>query len=119
MTREPTLPFAAAIFLLTASAAPAAERMRFWNLTTATITELRLASAGTGRWGPNQCDGDPDKSVDSDERLTLTGVEPGVYDVKLSDKTGRTCLVRNVEVKSGRPYAFSLSDNDLRECEPR
>ena len=98
---------------------PAAERMRFWNLTTATLTELRLAPTGTDKWGPNQCENDPDKSVEHDERLAITGIEPGLYDVRIADKAGSICFVRNIEVKSGGPYAFSISDKDLTHCEPR
>jgi hypothetical protein len=113
------LPLAAAIlFLSVCSTTLAAERLRFWNLTTMTITELYLAPAGTDKWGPNQCENDPDKSVEHDERLTIKGVEAGRYDVKLGDKKGRVCFVQNVEVKSGRPYAFSISDKDLTRCEP-
>ena len=116
----PTLPLAAAILVLsTSSATLAAERLRFWNLTTATLTELRLAPAGTDQWGPNQCENDPDKSVEHDERLTMKGIEPGLYDVRLRDKTGRICFVQNIEVKSGQPYAFSISNKDLSRCEPR
>lgn len=96
----------------------AAERLRFWNLTAETISELYLAPPGTGQWGPNQCLNDPDKTVESDERLTITGVEPGRYDVKLINKKGRTCLVPNVEILSGRPYAFSISEKDLTDCTP-
>ena len=106
----------AMVAITVASAALAAERLRFWNLTTVTITELHLAPVGTEKWGSNQCLNDPDKSVDPDERLTITGVEPGRYDAKLVDKKGRVCLVRSVEVKSGRPYAFSISDKDLTDC---
>jgi hypothetical protein len=106
-----------AIVLLAAGPASfAAERLRFWNLTKVTIAELYLAPVGTAEWGPNQCLNDPDKSVDSDERLTITGVEAGRYDAKLVDKKGRACIVPNVEVKSGRPYAFSISDSDLTNC---
>jgi hypothetical protein len=106
-----------AIMLLVAcSTGSAAERLRFWNLTTVTISQLYLAPSGTGKWGPNQCENDPDKAVDPDERLTITGVEPGRYDVKLTDKNGRMCLVPNIELKSGRPYAFSIADKDLADC---
>lgn len=93
-----------------------AERLRFWNLTAVTITKLYLAPAGTDQWGPDQCQNDPDGAVDADERLTLKGIEPGRYDAKLTDKTGRSCIVRNVEVKGGRPYAFSIEESDLKEC---
>jgi hypothetical protein len=113
------LPLAAAILMLTTGSVTfAAERLRFWNLTMTTIAELYLAPVGTDQWGLNQCENDPDKSVDPDERLTITAIEPGRYDVKLADRKGRICIVRNVEVKSGRPYAFSISDKDLTRCEP-
>lgn len=99
-----------------AAMAVAAERLRFWNLTAYTITELYLAPAGSGQWGANQCKNDPDGAVDSDERLTLKDVTPGRYDVKLVDKTGRACLVKNVEVVAGKPYAFSIAENELTDC---
>lgn len=94
----------------------AADRMRFWNLTTVTIQELYMAPAGTTAWGDNQCKNDRDGTVDADERLTITGVTPGRYDVKIKDKKGRTCTVPNVEVVTGRPYAFSIADKDLTNC---
>jgi hypothetical protein len=106
------------LFLLLAvsSAATAAERLRFWNLTGSTIKELHLAPTGTTDWGPDQCKNDPDGAVDADERLTLKDVVPGHYDVKVVDKQGRNCVVRNVEVQAGKPYAFSLSEKDLTDC---
>ena len=93
-----------------------AERLRFWNLTSGTISKLYLAPAGTNKWGPDQCKNDPDGAVDPDERLTITGIEPGRYDVKVIDKSGRTCIVPNVEIKGGRPYAFSIDERDLSAC---
>lgn len=99
-----------------AVAAVAAERMRFWNTTSFTITELYLAPAGTTQWGPNQCKNDPDGAVDADERLTLKDIAAGRYDVKLADKKGRVCIVRNVEVKTGTPFAFAIGENDLTDC---
>lgn len=107
---------AALALVALASTAQAADKMRFWNLTANTITELRLAPAGTGKFGPNQCDNDPDKSVDADERLSLVDVAPGIYDVALKDKTGRSCKVANVEVKAGTAYAFSIEEEQLKGC---
>ena len=46
--------------------------------------------------------------------VASTGVEPGRYDVKLSDKTGRVCIVRNVEVKEGA--VFSIEKKQLTDC---
>jgi hypothetical protein len=102
--------------LVLCSAATAAERLKFWNLTSFTIKELHLAPAGTADWGPDQCRNDPDGAVEADERLTLKDVVPGRYDVKVTDKKGWTCVVRNVEVLAGKPYAFSISEKDLADC---
>jgi hypothetical protein len=66
--------------------------------------------------GPNQCKNDPDGAVDADERLTLTDIVPGRYDVEVRDKKGRICVVRNVEVLPGKPYALSISEKDLTDC---
>ena len=107
----------AVLALTQCSPATAEARLRFWNLTAATITELYVAPSGTDRWSRNQCENDPDKSVDADERLPLADIEPGRYDVKLTDKSGRRCLVHNIEVKSDGRYAFSISESDLTDCQ--
>jgi len=88
--------------------------MRLWNLTTSTITGFELSPAGKNAWGPNQTLNDKDKEVDHDERLRITGVEPGRYDAKVSYGSSRQCFVRNIEIK---PEAvFSISDKDLTDC---
>ncbi len=107
---------ATAALTLSLATGHAADRLRFWNLTTVTIQELYLAPTGTTQWSANQCANDRDGTVDPDERLTITGLSPGRYDVKLKDKKGRTCTVSGVELVSGKPYAFSLSDKDLTSC---
>jgi hypothetical protein len=108
---------ALALILLasTASAALAAERpTRFWNLTRHTITSFSLAPAGTTNWGPDQCKNDRDGTVDSDERLRITDTPPGRYDAKLTDTSGRTCIVHNIEIKAGD--IFSIEEKDLTQC---
>jgi hypothetical protein len=88
--------------------------MRLWNLTSSTITGFELSPAGKNAWGPNQTLNDKDKEVDHDERLRITGVEPGRYDAKVSYGSSRQCLVRDIEIK---PEAvFSISDKDLTDC---
>jgi hypothetical protein len=111
--------FCSMVFVLawTASLALAEGRpTRFWNLTRYTISELYLAPAGTTDWGPNQCKNDKDGTVDPDERLPITGVSPGSYDVKLVD-IRRTCLVRNVKVEAGQ--IFSIEERELTSCTTR
>jgi hypothetical protein len=88
--------------------------IRFWNLTQNTITQLRMAPAGSDTWGPDQCKNDRDGTVDHDERLRITGIAPGRYDVKFTDKAGRRCTVRNIEVQEGA--VFSIEEKQLEDC---
>src|SRR5262249_6103975 len=100
-------------FGLVGSSAAAQDRkgIRFWNLTLYTITTFQMSPAGKDDWGPDQCKNDRDGTVDHDERLRIMGIEPGRYDVKLGDKIGRVCVVRNVEVKDGP--VFSIQERQL------
>jgi hypothetical protein len=103
------------VLLLGCSSAFAQSKsIRFWNLTTETVTKLYLSPAGRDTWGSNQCENDRDGEVDHRERLTLKGVEPGRYDVRIGYGTGRLCMVRNMELKSGG--VFSIEDKDLKDC---
>jgi hypothetical protein len=103
--------------LATVSTALAADGpIRFWNLTLHTISEFRLAPAGTDKWGDNQCKNDRDGTVDSDERLRITATPPGVYDASLKDTSGRACLVRNIKIEAGE--IFSIEEKDLTSCQP-
>lgn len=88
--------------------------VRFWNLTTATISGFQLSPAGKENWGPNQTLNDKDKEVDHDERLRITGVEPGRYDAKVGYRNSRQCFVRDIEIKADA--VFSISDKDLKDC---
>ena len=91
-----------------------AKDTRFWNLTANTITSVQLSPAGKNDWGRNQADNDRDHTVDHDERLKITDTPPGMYDVKFSDKSGRTCVVPNIEVKEGS--VFSIDEKNLKNC---
>ncbi|MGO9358007.1 MAG: hypothetical protein ACLP1D_10065 [Xanthobacteraceae bacterium] len=88
--------------------------IRFWNLTTATVSGFQLSPAGKDSWGPNQALNDKDKEVDHDERLRITGVEPGRYDARISYRDRRQCLVRDIEIKADS--VFSIADKDLTDC---
>jgi hypothetical protein len=102
--------------VLASGAAQAADskHTRFWNLTGETVTHLHLAPAGTENWGADQCRNDPDGTVDFDERLRINGAGNGRYDAKLVQKSGRTCIVRNIEIKSGG--VFSVGKDDMAHC---
>ena len=105
------------IALLLASAGQLAAQgkgIRLWNLTTATISSFQISPAGKDSWGPNQTLNDKDKEVDHDERLRITGIEPGRYDAKVGYRDKRQCLVRDIEIKADA--VFSIMDKDLKEC---
>jgi len=87
---------------------------RFWNLTVNTITALQMSPAGKQEWGINQCRNDRDGTVDHDERLRITDVSAGRYDVRLIDRTGRICIVRDVDVKEGA--IFTIEEKQLTDC---
>jgi len=87
---------------------------RFWNLTANTITALQMSPAGKQEWGINQCKNDRDGTVDHDERLRITDVSAGRYDVKFVDKAGRTCVVRDIDVKEGA--VFTIEEKQLTDC---
>jgi hypothetical protein len=88
--------------------------IRLWNLTTATISGFQLSPVGKTDWGANQTLNDKDGEVDHDERLRITGVEPGRYDAKVSYRDSRQCVVRDIEIKADA--VFSIADKDLKDC---
>ena len=110
---------AVALMLMVAAAqAQTAKRsgMRFWNLTLYTLTSLQFSPPGQNAWGKNQCENDDDKTVDHDERLRITGLTAGRYDAKLVDRIGRTCVVKDVDVKDG---VFAIEEKQLTDCQQK
>jgi hypothetical protein len=95
-------------------AAAQGKGIRLWNLTAATISSFQLSPAGKDNWGPNQTLNDKDKEVDHDERLRITGIDPGRYDAKVGYRDSRQCLVRDIEIKADA--VFQVADNDLKDC---
>ncbi len=96
-------------------AAAAGERFFVYNLTTSTeFTGVFLAPAGTQSWGSNQALNDKDHSLDVTERLSITGIEHGQFDVKLQTEKGRTCVKSNVDLT--KETSFDIRDTDIAGC---
>jgi hypothetical protein len=111
------LAFLAAFPILGMTLAPALAQerpTRLWNLTHGRLSEVYLAAVGTTDWGPNQAKNDKDGVVDPDERLRITGINSGSYDLKVTDLDGRTCMVKGVKVEVGQ--IFSIDEKDLTGC---
>jgi len=90
-------------------------RFFVYDLTTATrFTELYLAASGTGRWGANQVLSDKDRVLDPGERLALSDIAQGVYDVRFVDANRRACIKRGVDLT--RDTTFDIRDADLAKC---
>lgn len=104
-----------ALAVMAGEAAAQGRPTRFWNLTRFAISEFYLAPAGTANWGPNQCKNDKDGRVDLDERLRITDAPSGTYDTKLTDVTGRVCIVRDIKLEAGA--IFSIEEKDLTSCD--
>ncbi len=106
---------AAAILLISAIPALAADKpTRFWNLTSATVSDLRLAPAGTENFSENLVLKDKDAEVDHDERLAIAGLASGVYDARIGFPDGTLCAVKNISIAAGD--VFSIEDKDLAGC---
>ena len=108
----------ALVLMVAAAEAQTTKRsgMRFWNLTLYTLTSLQFSPPGQNTWGKNQTENDDDKTVDHNERLRITGLTAGRYDARIIDKIGRTCVVKDVEVKDG---VFSIEEKQLTSCQQR
>ncbi len=102
------------VLMMTSVLARAEDGPRFLNRTGQTMVKMQLAAAGSRAWGPDQCKNDDEGEIDHNERMTLTGVRSGRYDIRLADKNGRVCIARNIEMKEGAQ--FVVRDTDLTEC---
>ncbi len=81
-----------------------AKDTQFWNLTANTITSFQFSPTGKNEWGRNQADNDRDHTVDHDERLKIIDTPSGAYDVKIVDKSGRTCVVPTFRSRQERSF---------------
>jgi len=108
----------ALVLMVSAAQAQSSKRrgMQVWNLTLYTLTSLQFSPPGQNAWGKNQTENDDDKTVDHNERLRITGLTAGKYDARLTDKIGRTCVVKDVDVKDG---VFTIEEKQLTSCQQK
>ena len=102
--------------LVGTSIALAAEKpVRFWNLTSETVTSLRLAPAGTRDFGPDLTKGDSDGAVDHDERLAIkSSSRRELTHASVGFRAAAPAAPR--ALRSRRLLSFRSSEKDLSSC---
>lgn len=117
MIRRPVVGIVLAVFVagpagVRAADAPRAERFFVYNLTAASdLGGIYLAPAGTTDWGPNQALNDRDHQVEPTERLAVTGIGHGLYDVRAVTTKGHACVKTGVDLT--HDTTFDIRDADL------
>lgn len=102
------------VVFLAALPAAASQYFAYNETTSTTLTGVYLAPGGTTNWGANETLNDKDHSLDFGERLRLTGITPGRYDVKLVTDKGKTCVRKGVDLS--HETSFEIRDGDLAGC---
>jgi hypothetical protein len=108
---------AMAVALALAASLPAWAADKFYAFNSTGTTDFKgvyLAPEGTQNWGPNETKNDDNGTLDHGERLKLTGIQHGRFDVKLQDEKGHTCLKHGVDLT--KETSFEIRDADLAAC---
>lgn len=71
------------------------------------IEKLYITQAANGDWGPNLLSGD---DVLPGEVFTVTDIPPGLYDVRLVDETGASCVLKNINFEEDPNFSFTGQD---------
>lgn len=102
---------AAAGFSLFAAHAAAAT-VNIENKSSWEIHELYFAPSSQDDWGDDHLG---QKVLKSGMTLTLKGVKPGKWDVRLVDEDEDECIVKNQSISASEK--FTLDDDDLLGCQ--
>jgi hypothetical protein len=76
------------------------------------IHEIYFAPSSQDDWGDDHLG---QKVLKPGMTLTLTGVNPGKWDVRLVDQDEDECIVKNQQIKASEK--FSIDDDDLLGCQ--
>jgi hypothetical protein len=102
-------------FMLAQATVAQSQKFFAYNMTTRTdFKGVYLAPAGSENWSSNQTENDKDKSLDITERLQLTGLTPGRYDVKLVTEDGGSCIVKDVDLT--KENSFVIKEDQIAGC---
>lgn len=69
------------------------------------IDRLYIAPAEErGQWGPDLLAGD---EVPPGDTFTVTDIPPGLYDVRLVDDSGASCVLRDIDFERNPNFSFT------------
>ncbi len=94
---------ATAGLVLAANIASAADLVII-NNTQTSIRHLQLSPVALNRWGPDYLGRRRNDALDTGESLTLAGVAPGRYDIKLVDDRASHCILQDVFLTAAQPW---------------
>jgi hypothetical protein len=84
------------------------------NKSKAEIHHLYLSAASQKNWGPDQLGSGSKDIVAPGSTFTLTGIEAGTYDVKISTADGTECEVNDAEFDSSKEWV--ITEHMLDKC---
>jgi hypothetical protein len=88
----------ALLFLCGSAYAQEGGSVGFLNLTASEITSIKLSPVHKQEERENKGK-ETSGAVGYNKRMTVTDIEPGLYDVKFRDKLHRECVLKNIDIK--------------------
>ena len=104
-----------AAFLCAACLLPTAalaNKMVFENQSSWDITHIYFSPSKSKNWGEDQLGSD---ILSKGDRLTISGVSKGKWDVRVVDEDGDECIIGDVSITSNDKWV--IEDDDLLACQ--
>lgn len=76
------------------------------NATDKNVHHLYLSPASANTWGPDQLGSGHGDVIAAGSKFTLTGVEDGNYDVKLTLEDGSACVAKGVKFEGDMEWTI-------------
>ena len=84
------------------------------NSTDKNVHHLYLSPASANTWGPDQLGSGHSDVIDAGGKFTLTGVEDGTYDVKLTLEDGSACVAKGVKFEGDMEW--TIDEDMMKDC---
>ena len=105
----------AAVAAVSFTASASAAELTIINNSKETITELKVAPSSDANW-TSLDDVLKGASIAPGATGTVTGIEPGKWDLQVTDSDNKSCEVLNVTFE-GDDMKWTINDGDIAGCE--